>query len=46
MVDDIAGEHLTDAGLAKLRALDPATLPLVDAGVRLGPAVGRVGKFL
>ena len=45
-VDDIAGETLGDAALAALRALDPAGLPLVDGDVRIGPCVGRVGKFL
>ncbi|QNH14495.1 fumarylacetoacetate hydrolase family protein [Xanthomonas sp. SI] len=46
IIDDVAGEHLTGAGLDKLRALDPATLPKVEGEVRYGPAVGRVGKFI
>lgn len=46
IVDDIAGDVLTSAGLAKLAAIDPATLPALDPGQRIGPAVGRVGKFL
>ena len=45
-VDDIAGETLSPAGLAKLKALDPASLPLVSGNPRLGPCVGRVGKFI
>jgi 2-keto-4-pentenoate hydratase/2-oxohepta-3-ene-1,7-dioic acid hydratase in catechol pathway len=45
-VADIAGETLSDAGLASLRALDVARLPLVDPGVRLGPCVGGTGKFI
>ncbi len=45
-VDDIAGEVLSDAGLAKLRALDPESLPLVEGEPRLGPCVGRVGKLV
>ncbi|MHA1527647.1 MAG: fumarylacetoacetate hydrolase family protein [Alphaproteobacteria bacterium] len=44
-IDDIAGEVLSDAGLAQLRALDPATLPIVPEGVRIGPCVGRIGKL-
>lgn len=44
-VDDIAGATLGDDALARLAALDPATLPVVDGG-RIGPCVGRVGKFL
>ena len=44
-VDDIAGETLSAAGLAKLRALDPSTLPAVAEGTRVGPCVGRIGKL-
>jgi 2,4-didehydro-3-deoxy-L-rhamnonate hydrolase len=46
IVDDIAGQHLTAAGLDALRGLDIASLPLVDENVRLGAAVGRIGKFI
>lgn len=46
VVDDIAGQTLTPEGLAALRALDPATLPVVPADVRIGPCVGRIGKFI
>ncbi|CAH2781138.1 MAG: 2,4-diketo-3-deoxy-L-fuconate hydrolase [uncultured Caballeronia sp.] len=46
VVDDIAGATLTDAGLAKLHAVDVATLPVVDGTPRIGPYVGRVGKFV
>ncbi|CAG9181208.1 Ureidoglycolate lyase [Cupriavidus laharis] len=50
VVGDIAGDVLRPQGLARLRALDLNALPLV-AGVpqqelRLGPCVGRVGKFI
>ncbi|WP_106418231.1 fumarylacetoacetate hydrolase family protein [Salinicola tamaricis] len=45
-IDDIAGEVLSAAGLAKLAALDPSRLPEVAADTRLGPCVGRVGKFI
>ena len=45
-VDDIAGATLSDAGLDRLRALDPARLPLVEPGVRLGPCVGGIGKMI
>lgn len=45
VVSDIAGDVLSDEGLAKLRALDPATLPAVDGNPRLGPCVGNIGKF-
>ena len=46
VVPDLAGEVLTPASLDRLRALDLASLPLVDGQPRLGPCVGRVGKFL
>ncbi len=45
-VEDIAGEVLTDAGLVALRAIDPASLPVVEGTPRMGPCVGRVGKFI
>jgi len=46
VIDDVAGPHLSAASLAKLRSLNPATLSLVDPGVRIGPCVGGVGKFM
>lgn len=46
VVDDIAGEVLSDAGLDRLRALDPARLPRVDGSPRLGPPVGRIEKLI
>jgi len=45
VVDDIGGDVLSDAGLEKLRAIDPATLPLVEGNPRLGACVGNIGKF-
>lgn len=46
VVDDISGEVLSDAGLARLRALDPATLPVVAADTRLGACVAGTTKFI
>jgi 2,4-diketo-3-deoxy-L-fuconate hydrolase len=50
LVSDIAGDVLCPEGLERLKALDPDGLPLVDGvpqhGLRLGPCVGRVGKFV
>ncbi|WP_395024428.1 ureidoglycolate lyase [Comamonas odontotermitis] len=46
VVADIHGDTLSDAALAKLRAIDPATLPAVGGQPRIGPCVGRVGKFI
>ncbi len=45
-VDDIAGAALAPEGLARLAAIDPFTLPRAPAGVRIGPCVGGVGKFV
>jgi len=45
IVPDIAGSVLTPEGLAKLRGIDPSTLPEI-AGARIGPCVGSVGKFI
>ncbi|HEU6456473.1 MAG TPA: fumarylacetoacetate hydrolase family protein [Roseateles sp.] len=49
-IADVADTVLTPAGLRKLQGIDPASLPLVDGlpqqDLRLGPCVGRVGKFI
>jgi len=46
IVDDVAGEVLSAAGLAKLNAFDPKRLPLVEGKPRLGPCVAGVGKVV
>lgn len=46
VVPDIAGTVLGPEGLDRLRHLDPATLPAVPQGQRIGPCVGAVGKFI
>lgn len=45
-VPDFVGDALGPATLERLRALDPASLPLAPAGVRLGAPVGRVWNFV
>ena len=45
-VRDIDGSTLSPETLAKLAAIDPASLPAVEAGTRLGCPVGNVGKLL
>ncbi len=45
-VDDISGSILDDATVAKLAALNPASLPEIPAGQRIGPCVGNVGKCI
>ena len=46
IVPDLAGEALTPAGIAKIRAADISKLPVLDAKSRIGACVGRVGKFI
>lgn len=46
IVPDIAAAMLTPAGLAPLRELDPASLPLVDRPGRLAPPWSGMGKFI
>lgn len=45
VVGDIAGDVLLPESLAKIAAIDPTTLPELDAG-RIGACVGQVGKFI
>ncbi|MEL0132552.1 MAG: fumarylacetoacetate hydrolase family protein [Rhodobiaceae bacterium] len=45
-IGDITGATLDNTTLDRLRGLDPASLPAVDDGVRIGPCVGGIGKFL
>ena len=46
VVGDIAGDALTDEGLATIAAADLSALPVLDADSRIGPCVGHVGKFI
>ncbi len=45
-VADISGAMLSDESLARLRAIDPASLPAVPGAPRMGPCVGDIGKFM
>ena len=49
-VSDIAGTALLPDTIARLKALDVATLPVVEgtpqSDLRLGPCVGQTGKFV
>lgn len=45
-IGDLKGDALTTAGLDELRAIDIASLPLAPEGVRHGPPVGHIGKFI
>ncbi len=46
LVPDIGGAVISDTGLAMLRAIDPASLPVVPQGTRLGACVAGTGKFI
>jgi len=46
VVPDIAGDTLLPASIAKLSRIDPASLPRLNGTPRIGPCVGRVGKFI
>lgn len=46
VVNDIAGDALTNESIRRLRALDPDALPKVEGAPRLGGPVGSVGKII
>jgi 2,4-diketo-3-deoxy-L-fuconate hydrolase len=45
-VPDVAGSALLPEGLARIAAIDPRSLPLVEGSPRIGPCVGNVGKLV
>ncbi|MDP2734275.1 MAG: ureidoglycolate lyase [Hoeflea sp.] len=45
VIGDIAGDVLLPESLARIAAIDPATLPELEAD-RIGACVGHVGKFI
>jgi 2-keto-4-pentenoate hydratase/2-oxohepta-3-ene-1,7-dioic acid hydratase in catechol pathway len=45
-VPDLARGALTSQNLERLKAIDPASLPLVPAGQRIGACVGDVRNFI
>lgn len=46
VIPDLRGEALSAAGLARLAALDPETLPRVSGNPRLGPPVAGTVNFV
>jgi 2-keto-4-pentenoate hydratase/2-oxohepta-3-ene-1,7-dioic acid hydratase in catechol pathway len=46
ILPDISGATISPAGLAKLAAIDPATLPVIHGEPRIGPCVAQVSKFI
>jgi 2-keto-4-pentenoate hydratase/2-oxohepta-3-ene-1,7-dioic acid hydratase in catechol pathway len=45
-VADIGGAAIGPEGLAKIAAIDPASLPVVPADTRIGACVAGTGKFI
>ena len=45
-VADIGGAAIGPEGLAKIAAIDTASLPIVPADTRIGPCVAGTGKFI
>ena len=46
VIPDLAGKTLGSASLAKIKALDPESLPLVQGSPRIGACVGDVHNFI
>ena len=46
LVPDLAGDHLGAVALARVRAADPDSLPLVEGSPRIGPCVARPCNFI
>ena len=46
IVSDISGAIIDAGDLDRLKSVDPASLPRVEGNPRLGPCVGRIGKFV
>jgi 2-keto-4-pentenoate hydratase/2-oxohepta-3-ene-1,7-dioic acid hydratase in catechol pathway len=46
VIGDVNGSTFTDETMARLRAIDPSTLPLVSGEQRFGACVANVGKFI
>lgn len=45
-VDDIRGDTLSDASIARLNSIETERLQLVEGTPRMGPCVANIGKFL
>ena len=46
VISDIDGTTITPETLDRLQALDLQSLPKIEGSFRIGPCVGRVGKFV
>jgi 2,4-didehydro-3-deoxy-L-rhamnonate hydrolase len=46
VISDVTGVVLSDESIARLKAIDPNSLPKVDGNPRFGAPVANVGKFI
>lgn len=46
VVNDLAGDAIGNAGLRRLAAIDPVTLPLVEGTPRYGTPIAGIGKMI
>lgn len=46
VIDDLSGDNLSDAAIAKISEFDLTTLPIVNSNTRIAACVGNVGKFI
>jgi ureidoglycolate lyase/2,4-diketo-3-deoxy-L-fuconate hydrolase len=46
VIDDVDGGVLSEDNLKRLQTLDLTSLPIIDAGVRIGACINKVGKFI
>jgi len=46
IISDVDGNNISAATLAIIQAVDVNSLAIVEEGVRLGPCINKVGKFL
>ena len=46
LVADLSGEALLPERIAAIKKIEPERLPLVPAGTRIGPCVGKLGHFI
>lgn len=45
-VPDFDGAHISVEAIEKIRAIYPASLPVVEGSPRIGPCLARIGNFL
>ena len=46
IISDVDGANISDESIQKIKEIELASLPLVNESERIGPCVGKVGKFI